>query len=142
MIGEVSWEPKRKMSVCLLVFNPLCVQVYKPVKTEANGDPLSTVHMQGVLLGWLVGLVCALPAVVSPVQHIFFPHRTLFHFISNRLGRQSCRITFLLIHVSLSTGYWYTYSIFVKGVYISSVYILSLYGPSPGNMCSVGPSQA
>ncbi len=46
--------------------------------------------MKGVLLPWLVRWACcagprdfcpALSALVSPVQNVFFPHRTLFHFI-------------------------------------------------------------
>jgi hypothetical protein len=47
----------------------------------------------------------ALVALVSPVQNIFFPLRTIFHFMCPRrlcsnLGRQSCRVACLLICVS------------------------------------------
>jgi hypothetical protein len=77
------------------------------------------VHMKGVLprlVYW--GLVpvqeiCAMPWCCSsqPSTELFFPHRTLFHFIwlhrPAQLGRQSCRIAGLLICVCVL----YIYSI-------------------------------
>jgi hypothetical protein len=82
-------------------------------ETGVNGDSKSTNERDPSLVHWLVHWALhagtrdfypALTALVSPVQNIFFPHRTLFQVhlspSPGKLGRQSRRVACLLICVS------------------------------------------
>jgi hypothetical protein len=74
------------------------------------------VHKKGSFLGWFVGLVVlvqeifcpALTALVGPVKNMFFltvHYFTSFVLITQKLGRQSCRVACLLIFVSGGDSY-------------------------------------
>ncbi len=81
------------------------------VETEANWNSRST-YERGPSLAGSLGSSCrnmrfcpALAALVGPVKKILFPPCTLLNFICpqrpNKLDRQSCRVAYLLVCVSV-----------------------------------------
>ncbi len=79
------------------------------VETELNGDSKSTNKRGPSLIGWAVlpvqEILFCLGSLVSTVQNIFF-HLALFQCLCphspspRKLGRQPCRVAFLLVCVS------------------------------------------